>query len=126
MAKKASKAVAPAKAEVAAQPETQAPAPESAPVAAASTETDMACATCGGQPVAPTPFEGFVESRSADGSPPAGWVLMKFTGTYAAPVTYLGQYAGCVTCPPVPVNPGDVARLEGTGVWVRVEAEAQS
>jgi hypothetical protein len=122
MAKKASKAVAPAKAEVTAQPEAQQPAPENAPVAEASTETDMACATCGGVPAGPTQFEGFVESRSVDGSPPAGWVLMKFTGTYVAPVTYLGQYSGCVTCTPVYVNPGDVSRLEGTGAWVRVEA----
>ena len=123
MAKKASKAVAPAKAEVAAQPETQAPAPESAPETVASTETDMACC---GNPSGPTPFEGVSDPRSLIGNSTAGYVLMKFvhtnTSLFAAPVLYLGLYSGCIDCPPVLVNPSDVERLEQTGVWFRVEA----
>jgi glycosyltransferase involved in cell wall biosynthesis len=53
-----------------------------------------------------------------------GTVLMRFTGSYAAPVTYNGnagrQYQGCATCDPVSVHPDDVERLENTGVWVLV------
>ena len=41
---------------------------------------------------------------------------MRFIGNYTAPVTYLGLYAGCVTCAPVWVDPGHVdARLTELG-----------
>lgn len=122
MAKKATRVVASTPVEVAAQPEAQQPVADSAPAAEASTDTDMACATCGGTPPPPTPFENFsFAARSVD-TPPEGYVQMKFTGNYQAPVVYLGLYSGCISCPPVWVNPGDVARLESTGAWQKVEA----
>lgn len=48
---------------------------------------------------------------------PNDGTLMRFVGPYEAPVTYFGAYVGCKTCDPVRVAPGDVERMEATGVW---------
>lgn len=46
-----------------------------------------------------------------------GKVAMEYIGRYEAPVTYFGKYAGCKTCEPVGVEPGDVQRMADTGAW---------
>lgn len=100
----------------------EAPA-DPAPQAVPETESaDVSC--CGNVPSGPEPVVTRAAQAIAPESPGEGAVLMRFTGTYTAPVTYLGLYAGCTTCAPVWVDPGHVARLEGTGAWVRVEAAA--
>lgn len=130
MAKKASKAVVSVEPETTAIPQEQTPevvaetAPASAPAVDGATE--MPCATCGQAPAGPPPVITEMSQAIAPESPGGGAVLMRFTGTYPAPVTFLGLYPGCVTCAPVWVDPGHVARLEGTGQWARVETpEAQ-
>ena len=82
----------------------------------------MACATCGGDTPVVEPVVRSISESIAPDRPDEAAVLMKFTGTYAAPVVYLGLYSGCISCPAVWVNPGDVARLESTGAWQKVEA----
>lgn len=129
MAKRASKTVAaePAIVTPEAQPAAAAAEPV-APVADAPTEnTDMPCVTCGGVVIndAPPPPITEAAQASAPEQPAPDTVLMKFTGAQSGPVTYFGLYAGCATCAPVWVNPGDVERMELTGVWVRVVSEAQ-
>lgn len=101
----------------------EAPA-DPAPQAAPETEITDVAGCCGEIPPGPEPVVTRAAQAIAPESPGEGAVLMKFVGNYTAPVTYLGLYAGCVTCAPVWVDPGHVARLEGTGAWARVEASA--
>ncbi len=50
-----------------------------------------------------------------------GTVEMAYVGPRQGEVTYFGKYKGCIGCKTVKADPGDVKRLELTGVWRVVE-----
>lgn len=77
-------------------------------------------ACCGGNVTASEQAARELEAVTKNLAPIAGndgKVEMEYIGRYEAPVTYFGKYAGCKSCEPAHVEPGDVQRMSDTGAW---------
>jgi hypothetical protein len=101
------------------EPTAQTTADQAAPAEAAAVQPlenkDMPCVNCGDN-AAPLPI-GFNDIMAKAIKDETGNVRVHFIGNYQGPVTYFGEYEGCIDCPDVFANPNDVQKLVDTGVW---------